>query len=180
MSEEPVPYRAGPPANADPKVWQALDALQWAMAEREQAYMPPQHSFAGSPGDGTAVYRRTLVMPAGALVISEVHLTEHFYVITRGRLRVMIGDGSWEVLEAPYHGVTKPGTRRLLLIEEETEWTTYHATPLTDPVEIVRVITAPPTCPSPQQQQSCLSQEPPTGPTQQTRPGRLDHEPSGT
>lgn len=140
MSEDPTPYRASLPATAEPKVWQVMDAMQRAMAEQEQVEVPVQHSFTGSAENGTGIYSRTVVMPEGALVMSEVHLTEHPFVITRGRVRVLMADGVFEVLQAPHRGVTKPGTRRLLLIEEETEWTTFHATPLTDPEEIGRQI----------------------------------------
>ena len=115
-------------------------------------------------------------MPVGALVLSEVHRTEHPFVVLRGRLREMLGDGTGRGIQAPYRGVTKPGTRRLLLVEEETEWTTFHATPLTDPEEIGRQILLQTTCPGLPQPSPLLPQ--PTEPIQPISPKRLDHEPS--
>ncbi len=38
--------------------------------------------------------------------------------------------------EAPHTGITMPGTRRLLVMHEDTVWTTFHVTDLTDPKEI--------------------------------------------
>jgi len=178
VSEDPTPYCANLPATAEPKVWQVMDAMQRAMAEQEQVPIPVQHSFTGSAGNGTGIYSRTVVMPEGALVMSEVHLTEHPFVITRGRVRVLMADGVFEVLQAPHRGVTKPGTRRLLLIEEETEWTTFHATPLTDPEEIGRQILLQSTCPGLPQPSPSLLQ--PTEPIQPTSPKRLEPEPSET
>ncbi len=42
--------------------------------------------------------------------------------------RVMLEDGTWVDLKAPYLGVTKPGTRRLLLILEDTLTSLEHNT----------------------------------------------------
>ena len=145
--------------------------------QREQVAIPVRHSFTGSAENGTGIYARTVVMPAGSIVVSEVHLTEHPYVITRGKVRVLTADNHKGVLlEAPFHGVTKPGTRRLLLVEEETEWTTFHATPLTDPEEIGRQILLQTPCPGLPQPSPLLPQ--PTEPIQPISPKRLDHAPS--
>jgi hypothetical protein len=43
-------------------------------------------------------------------------------------------------VEAPYFGITEPGTRRVLVMLEDTVWTTFHATELTDPEEIAKAI----------------------------------------
>ena len=39
---------------------------------------------------------------------------------------VCIDGGEWVELTAPYTGITKPGTRRVLYILEDCVWTTYH------------------------------------------------------
>lgn len=87
-----------------------------------------RHQF--TPG----MYIRTLIMPAGSLVTSKIHLTEHPWVLTRGRLTIFNEEtGEQTDLVAPAMGITKPGTRRVALIHEEAEWTTFHATDETDP-----------------------------------------------
>src|SRR5271166_3441358 len=84
--------------------------------------MPLVHTF--TPG----LYSRQITMPAGAGVISEVHKTEHQFVISKGVVTVYIEGKGMETLRAPHSGVTLPGTQRLLLVHEETVWTTFHCT----------------------------------------------------
>jgi hypothetical protein len=47
-----------------------------------------------------------------------------------------------ETYIAPYTGITKAGTRRLLFNNEDTLWITCHVTDLTDPDEIMETITS--------------------------------------
>lgn len=116
-------------------------ADEMEMVDRAEAIIatcPPAkcsvvHDF--TPG----MYIRHCFMPAGTWLSSEIHLTEHPYVITQGLISVRIGKNVG-LYKAPYHGITKPGTRRLLLAHEDTVWTTYHATSLTDVEEIERTI----------------------------------------
>ena len=75
-------------------------------------------------------------MPAGTLIVSKIHKTEHPYFITKGRASVWIEGVGVKVIKAPHHGVTKPGTRRLLYIHEDCEWSTFHPTSKTTPEEV--------------------------------------------
>lgn len=101
---------------------------------------PVDHTF--TPG----MYVRTIHMPRGAVLTSRTHLTEHPFVVS-GRCAVYTPDaGAWEIIEAReglYQGVTRPGTRRVLAILEDTTWATYHVTALTDVGEIEDAILAP-------------------------------------
>lgn len=96
-----------------------------------------KHHF--TPG----LYIRTLTMPAGALILSRTHKTEHPYVVTQGKVSVWIAGTGWVTITAPHFGITKPGTQRILFIHEDCVWTTFHATPLTTPEAIVAEITEP-------------------------------------
>jgi len=78
------------------------------------------HTF--TPG----LYSRQITMPKDSLILSEIHLTEHQFVVSKGIACVKVNENDWEILEAPYHGITKPGTCRLLGITEECVWTTFH------------------------------------------------------
>lgn len=91
--------------------------------------MPVKHTF--TPG----IYSREITMPAGSILTSKIHKTEHQFVVSRGRCSVFDGAG-FVTIEAPYHGVTKPGTRRLLVVHKDTVWTTFHATTATDLSEL--------------------------------------------
>lgn len=113
-------------------VQQRVSELQAHCEKLPQVPMPLTHEF--TPG----LYIRTIVMPKGTFVISKVHKTEHPFVITRGKVEVWIEGQGTKMLTAPHRGITKPGTRRMLVMHEETEWSTFHCTNKTDLAEIER------------------------------------------
>lgn len=77
------------------------------------------------------LYCRRFFMPAGTLLTSEIHLTEHQFVIPKGVVAVWTPETkAWTRHDAPDAGITKPGTRRVLFAFEDTCWFTYHV--LTD------------------------------------------------
>lgn len=64
--------------------------------------------------------------PAGAMIASKIHRTEHQFILSQGRVRVWTeGQGTVELV-APYHGITTAATRRALLVLEPIIWTTFH------------------------------------------------------
>jgi hypothetical protein len=108
-----------------------LDRIEAQMV----AALPPvqcdlTHTFC--PG----MYVRQIFMPAGSLITSKIHRTEHPYVISMGRVSVWTAEDGVQHLSAPHTGITSPGTRRLLFIWTDTVWTTFHATELTSVDEI--------------------------------------------
>lgn len=101
-----------------------VDELEAFMADNYQIVeCPLVHRF--TPG----MYIREIFMPAGSLVTSKIHKTEHPFTVSKGKVAVSIDGKDWEEFEAPYTGITKPGTRRILYIIEDCIWTTYHANP---------------------------------------------------
>lgn len=76
------------------------------------------------------LYAREIFMPAGTLLTSRIHNTEHPYVILTGEVSVFIEGVGVERMAAPFVGVTKPHTRRILYIHEDCRWITFH--PLQD------------------------------------------------
>ena len=75
------------------------------------------------------LYCRTIVMPAGAIVVSQIHKKDNPFFIQRGRVTVISENEKVVEYKAPHMGITKPGTRRLLFVHEDTEWTTVHPNP---------------------------------------------------
>ena len=71
------------------------------------------------------IYIRELTMPAGSLIFSKIHLQEHPYLVTKGRVSVYDGNEIIEI-KAPYKGITEKGTKRILYIHEDTTWITFH------------------------------------------------------
>lgn len=100
---------------------QKMDILQYRLGQLPQIEMPLDHVF--TPG----LYTRTIHMPKGAIVMSRVHKYEHPFIISQGSVTVIDEQGKRTLLKAPFVGVTKPGTRRTLLIHEDCVWTTCHA-----------------------------------------------------
>jgi hypothetical protein len=97
---------------------------------------PLTHRF--TPG----MYIREIFMPKGSIVTSLLHLTTHPFFILKGDVNVYYPGLPVERYIAPYTGVTKAGTRRLLFNNEDTVWITCHITDLTDPDEIMESITS--------------------------------------
>ena len=98
-----------------------LDELEVAMLENcEPVHCLTTHMFT----DG--MYIREIFMPAGSLITSKVHKTEHPYIVSYGKVAVSIDGDDWNEITAPYTGITKPGTRRVLYILEDCIWTTFH------------------------------------------------------
>ena len=111
------------------------DQLEVMLLRMPQAKIKLVHRF--TPG----LYIREWQCPAGTMVTTRIHLTEHPFIISKGRGKVWTDNGGCEPYEAPYCGITKPGTRRILFCETETIWTTFHVTNLTDPEEIENLVT---------------------------------------
>ena len=83
---------------------------------------PLKHTF----GDGC--YIREITMPRGMLIVSKIHKEKHPYFILKGKVSVLTDEGVVK-LQAPYSGMTPPGTKRILYIHEDTIWTTVHMNP---------------------------------------------------
>lgn len=80
------------------------------------------------------LYTRIIEMKEGYRITSKIHKTDHPFFILKGKCVVYV-DGEEIVLEAPYAGVTKAGTRRILLILEDCIWATVHANPDNETLE---------------------------------------------
>ena len=90
--------------------------------------LPVEHKF--TPG----MYVRTLTAPAGTIATTYIHKQEHQFVLVKGIVSVFADVEETKVvrLEAPYHGITKAGTRRVIFVHEDCIWMTFHPTDITD------------------------------------------------
>jgi hypothetical protein len=115
----------------------ALNRIEACFAAQPDEWhidLPVKHTF--TPG----IYAREIYMPAGVFLTTVMHMTEHPFVVSAGEVSVWTPSSGLQRIKAPFSGVTKPGTRRLLYIHEDTIWTTFHATDLTDPREIIESV----------------------------------------
>lgn len=113
----------GPPAKAS-----LIDTFeQRALAtDAPLVDLPARHQF--TPG----LYSRTVTLKRGIIYTSRQHKTEHQFALLSGSVSVWHEDGSVRRLTAPHVGVTKPGTRRAILVHEDAVWTCFHPTSETD------------------------------------------------
>lgn len=114
----------------------ALEQAMEALPAAQKLSFDNMHQFA--PG----VYARTIFMPAGMVLTSKIHKTEHFFVVAKGSCIVIDSKGGRTLIQAPYLGRTLPWTKRALHIIEDCIWTTFHPTQLTDLDEIEKEIMA--------------------------------------
>ena len=101
-----------------------IDELEATMVNNfDPVELPLTHRFTNG------LYVREIFMPAGSLITSKIHKTQHQYFILKGSVSVWIDEGEEIFLEAPFIGVTEPGTRRVLYIWEDCVWATAHPNP---------------------------------------------------
>ena len=84
-------------------------------------------------------YIREIFMPAGQVITTKIHKKLHPFFVMSGKLSIVSEDGVIEI-EAPYHGITKPGTKRVIYTHEDTVFITVHATQKTTIEEVVEEI----------------------------------------
>ena len=99
-----------------------IDLFEAALLTAPQVPYILNHVF--TPG----MYSRELYMLAGTMWTSEYHKTEHQYVVLEGCVSVFTEKDGEVLITAPFKGVTKPGTKRVLFIHENTRWVTFHPT----------------------------------------------------
>lgn len=100
------------------------NALQRAMQAMPQAgpeELQTNHFFA------EGMYARRLFRKAGVLIVGKVHRREHFYIVTKGSVRVTTDSGV-RVLCAGDILVSAPGTKRACLALEDSMCMTVHRT----------------------------------------------------
>lgn len=106
-----------------PVKWAAIDRLEQLMLSHDRWY--GEVTERGTPG----LYTREIIMPTGMLCTSRIHKTCHQFIVSKGAVTVYnTFDDSTQSIEAPHHGITFPGTRRVLFIHSQCVWTTQHPT----------------------------------------------------
>ena len=121
----------------EPTKGQLLDELEVAMAELPQVDLNVVDRFT------KGLYIRECHIPAGTMLTSMTHKTQHPFVISQGSIMVTSDNEGSMVYEAPYTGITEPNTRRALKAITDVVWTTFHVTDETDVTKIGEQILEP-------------------------------------
>lgn len=76
-------------------------------------------------------YLRQMDTPAGALVVSKMHRTEHFNILLKGTVTLATEEGI-KTITAPQIIKSMPGTKRIGYFHTDASWLTIHPTKETD------------------------------------------------
>lgn len=114
-----------------------IDELELAIAKLPLIDLEVVHRFA------KGMYIRELHIPAGVMVTTMTHKTQHPFVVSKGIIKVSSDTEGSVTIEAPYTGITEPNTRRAAHAVTDTIWTTFHVTDETDPNKIAEEILEP-------------------------------------
>ena len=86
---------------------------------------PLKHEFA----DG--MYIRTLTVPPRVVTVTKIHGKTHPFFLQKGTISILTEEGV-KRHTAPYAGITKAGTKRVIFHHDEVVFTTVHKTDETD------------------------------------------------
>ena len=125
--------------------------IRKAMVELEKGWVEGEHVVGDAwvkEVDGglehqfiNGLYVRMVRLPAGMTFTTKIHKKKHPFFLMSGRCRV-ITDKGFEIMEGPMMGITEPGTKRLMHIEEEVVWYTVHRTDKTNPQDVEEEVIA--------------------------------------
>ena len=96
---------------------------------------PLKHSFA----DGC--YIREIFNPANELIVTKIHKIAHPFFLLKGEMSILTEEGVKRI-RAPYYGITKPGTKRIIYTHSDVVFVTVHVTKETDLKKIEEEIIA--------------------------------------
>ncbi len=112
-----------PKQEVDATKYRPMDIIEAECHKLEEVESPLIHRFT------KGMYIREIHLKKGSIAVTKIHNTEHPYVISKGKVSVSVDGENWEYLEAPFTGITQPGTQRLIVIYEDTIWITFHPNP---------------------------------------------------
>lgn len=108
--------------NGAPKKREAIVAWEQELLKMPQIKLEPVNMLI--PG---VMYARGLFMPKGTSVTGKIHIKEHLVIIAYGDVTVTTDYGT-ERYVGHTHFVGKPGSKRALLMHEDTFWWAIHQT----------------------------------------------------
>lgn len=104
------------------EVEKRLKEIGTTFTEKEKDFFNPlKHKFANG------IYVREVFTPAGQLLITEIHKKDNAYFVMKGEITIMSEDGE-VTIEAPYYGITKAGTKRIIYVHKDCIFVTVHST----------------------------------------------------
>lgn len=118
----------------------AITALQESIHGSEHEVSEDSCTVSHHFAEGS--YGREMFLPAGLVVVGKIHKHSHVNVISAGYVLVFTEQDGVQELRAPCTFVSKPFTKRVVYVLEDTMWTTVHVTDSTDLAEIEKEVIA--------------------------------------
>lgn len=103
--------------------YKPIDVIAAELLSLPQVEFPLINTFV--PG----LYIRRRLMPKEVLYVTAIHNEESAFVISKGSVSISTDGTNWTHVSAPFSGVTKPGTQRIIVTFEDTIWETFHPNP---------------------------------------------------
>lgn len=122
-----------------------VDRLQEAVAAVPQIELQTQHDFC--PG----FYARSILIPAGTVLVGKVHATEHIFMVTQGDISITTDEGVMRV-QAPFQAICKAGMKRAGFAHTDTVCVNIHITTETDLAKLEAALIDAPALPAPVQE----------------------------
>ncbi len=123
-----------------------IDALEAAVGAVEQIELPTQNGF------GPGFYTRSVLIPAGTVLVGKIHATEHIFMVTQGDISITTDAGVVRV-QAPYQVVCKAGMKRAGYAHTDTVCVNIHITNETDLDKLEAELIVAPALPAPAQKE---------------------------
>jgi mannose-6-phosphate isomerase-like protein (cupin superfamily) len=98
-----------------------IDIVESLMVEYPQLDLPLVHRFTDN------MYVREISVPAGSWLTTKIHKHEHPFVLSKGSITMWDGETQMDI-SAPFGGITKENTRRIVFVHEDCVFTTFHVT----------------------------------------------------
>ena len=95
------------------------------MKQQPQLNLQVVHHFS------EGVYARELHIPAGTILVGEIHKFKNLNILSQGSMQVSTEEGIATV-DAPFTVVSPAGTKRIAYTLTDCVWTTIHGTNETD------------------------------------------------
>ena len=126
-----------PEKEAELSMRDRIAEIENQIKSHEQCKCPLVHYFT----DG--IYARVIIMPKGAYITGKVHKHEHLNVVLSGSVSIVCGTVHGEMhYKTGDVFISRPNTKKLLYIHEDTMFMTIHATDKRIPEEIEEEVTS--------------------------------------
>jgi len=88
------------------------------------------------------VYARGLWIPAGTVVVGKLHRESRICIVASGSC-TFVNEFERQVVQAPWVGEFKAGSKTAVFAHSDTYWIACHGTDITDPDELVEELVSP-------------------------------------